>query len=173
MYVTGSNAYLLSSELATLLTGRAYEIRMLPFSFAEYLEAKGHPADSARAFANYMQTGGFPEAVNLSEIDFRFAFEYLENVFRNIYENDILKRHKIYSENTYREVVHFLADSVGSVVSTGNIAKVLTANGKKTDNKTVSRYIGTLLESFLVYEVERFDVKGKQHLSQKVSILIN
>ena len=164
LYVTGSNAYLLSSELATLLTGRAYEINLLPFSFAEYLEAKGNPADRSRAFLDYVNTGGFPDAVNLSEINHNYAYQYLQSVFKNIYENDILKRYRVNSENTYQEVVNFLIDSVGSSVSAGNIAKVLSANGKKTDNKSVAAYIDTLVESFLFYKVSRFDVKGRQHL---------
>jgi hypothetical protein len=111
LYVTGSNAFLLSSELATLLTGRAYGINVLPFSFAEYL-----------------RIGGLPEAVRLSADGNHFANEYLQTVFKNIYDNDISKRHIIYAEESYQEVVTFLIDSVGSRVSAGNIAKVLTTN---------------------------------------------
>ena len=88
LYVTGSNAFLLSSELATLLTGRAYEINVLPFSFAEYLEFTGKTSNPDRAFAEYVRTGGFPEAVRLSEDGNHFTNEYLQMVFKNIYEND-------------------------------------------------------------------------------------
>ncbi len=165
LYVTGSNAYLLSSELATLLTGRAYEINVLPFSFAEYLEFTGKTANPDRAFANYMRTGGFPEAVGFVETGESYVYEYLKTIFRNIYENDIQKRHKIYYETSYNEVVKFLIDSIGSNVSARNIARVLTANGKKIDNKTVSKYIDTLVESYLFYKVNRYDIKGKQHLA--------
>ena len=165
LYVTGSNAYLLSSELATLLTGRAFEINILPFSFAEYLEFTGKTANPDRAFAEYMRTGGFPEAVGLAESGENFAYEYLKTVFQNIYENDIQKRHTIYYETSYNEVVNFLIDSVGSSVSARNIAGVLTANGKKIDNKTVSKYIDTLVESYLFYKVNRYDIKGKLHLA--------
>ncbi len=165
LYVTGSNAYLLSSELATILTGRAYEINVLPFSFAEYLEFTGKTENHDRAFANYMRTGGFPEAAGLVDAGESYVYEYLKTVFRNIYENDIQKRHKVYYETSYNEVVKFLVDSVGSRVSARNIAKVLTANGKKIDNKTVSKYIDTLVESYLFYKVNRYDIKGKQHLS--------
>jgi predicted AAA+ superfamily ATPase len=165
LYVTGSNAYLLSSELATILTGRAYEINVLPFSFSEYLEFTGKTATPDRAFANYMRTGGFPEAVGFIESGESYAYEYLKTVFQNIYENDIQKRHKIYYETSYNEVVNFLIDSLGSSVSPRNIAKVLTANGKKIDNKTVSKYIDTLVESYLFYKVNRYDIKGKQHLA--------
>lgn len=165
LYVTGSNAFLLSSELATLLTGRAYEINVLPFSFAEYLEFTEKTANPDRAFAEYVRTGGFPEAVRLSQVGNNFANEYLQTVFKNIYENDISKRYTIYAEESYQEVVNFLIDSVGSNVSAGNIAKVLTANKKKIDNKTVSKYINTLVEAYLFYKVNRYDIKGKQHLS--------
>jgi predicted AAA+ superfamily ATPase len=164
LYVTGSNAYLLSSELATLLTGRAFEINILPFSFAEYVEFTGKTSNPDRAFAEYMRTGGFPEAVGLAESGENFAYEYLKTVFQNIYENDIQKRHTIYYETSYNEVINFLIDSVGLTVSARNIAGVLTANGKKIDNKTVSKYIDTLVKSYLFYKVNRYDIKGKQHL---------
>ncbi len=165
LYVTGSNAYLLSSELATLLTGRAFEINILPFSFAEYLEYTGKTSNPDRAFAEYMRTGGFPEAVGLAGSGANLGYEYLKTVFRNIYENDIQKRHTIYYEISYNEVVDFLIDSIGSCVSARNIANVLTANGKNIDNKTVSKYIETLVESFLFYKVTRYDIKGKQYLA--------
>lgn len=164
LYVTGSNAFLLSSELATLLTGRAFEINVLPFSFSEYIEFTGKNMNPDRAFAEYMRIGGFPEAVRLSVEGNYFANEYLQTVFRNIYENDISKRRAIYGEESYQEVVNFLIDSIGSSVSAANIAKVLTAKKKKIDNKTVSRYIDTLVESYLFYKANRYDVKGKQHL---------
>ncbi len=166
LYVTGSNAYLLSSELATLLTGRAFEINILPFSFAEYLEFTGESENADRAFAKYTRTGGFPEAVEFAQTDETLSYEYLDKtVFQSIYENDIRKRHTIYSETSYQEVVNFLTDTVGSTVSAGNIAKVLTANGKKIDNKTTTKYIDTLVESYLFYKVNRYDIKGKQHLA--------
>ncbi len=165
LYVTGSNAYLLSSELATLLTGRAYEINVLPFSFAEFLEFTGKRDNPDRAFAEYLRIGGFPEAVKLAAKGEHFVYEYLQTVFRNIYENDIRKRHRIFRETSYIEVIKFLIDSIGSIVSGRNIARVLTANGKKIDNKTVSRYIDTLVEAFLFYRVSRYDIKGKQLLA--------
>jgi predicted AAA+ superfamily ATPase len=165
LYVTGSNAFLLSSELATLLTGRAFEINILPFSFQEYLEFTKKTSNPDRAFAEYIRTGGFPEAIRLSVEGHHLSIAYLQTVFKNIYENDISKRHTIYGEESYQEVVHFLIDSVGSRVSAGNISKVLTANKKKIDNKTVSRYIASLVESYLFYKVNRYDIKGKQHLA--------
>ncbi|MCL1946979.1 MAG: ATP-binding protein [Chitinivibrionia bacterium] len=165
LYVTGSNAYLLSSELATLLTGRQFEINVLPFSFAEYLRFTENKENPDRAFGDYVKTGGFPEAVKLAEINGNYSFQYLQTIYKNIYENDIKVRYKIHSEQSYQEVVNFLADCVGSPVSPGNIAKVLTNSGKKIDNKSVAKYISTLTDSYLFYRTTRYDVKGKQHLA--------
>ena len=165
LYVTGSNAYLLSSELATLLTGRAFEINLLPFSFSEYLELTGKKDNLEKHFFDYMQTGGFPEAIKLAENNPNYAIQYLQSVYKNILENDILKRYSIYSDNSYQAVVNFLIDTIGSPASSSNIAKVLSSTGIKTDNKTVSRYINILIESFLFYKVNRYDIKGKQYLS--------
>lgn len=165
LYVTGSNAFLLSSELATLLTGRAYEIHVLPFSFAEFISFTGKTNNLDRAFAAYIETGGFPEAVRLSADGNQFTLDYLQMVFNTIFRNDISARRSIYSEESYLEVVNFLIDSIGSNVSATNIANTLKANKKPIDNKTVSKYIDSLVESYLFYRVKRYDIKGKQHLA--------
>ena len=165
LYVTGSNAFLLSSELATLLTGRAYEIHVLPFSFAEYISFTGKSNNLDRAFAAYIETGGFPEAVRLSADGNQFTLDYLQMVFNTIFRNDISARRSIYSEESYLEVVNFLIDSIGSNVSAANIANTLKANKKPIDNKTVSKYIDSLVESYIFYRVKRYDIKGKQHLA--------
>lgn len=165
LYITGSNACLLSSELATLLTGRAFEINVLPFSFPEFMEFYGNTENTDRAFANYLNYGGFPEAVKLAAVGEGYSYRYLQSIFRNIYENDIKPRYNIHSDVSYQEIVNFLADSVGSPTSPGNIAKVLTNSGKKIDNKSVSKYISTLIDSYIFYRASRYDIKGKQHLS--------
>ncbi|MCX6300165.1 MAG: ATP-binding protein [Bacteroidetes bacterium] len=165
LYITGSNAFLLSSELATLLTGRAYEIHVLPFSFAEFISFTGKSNNLDRAFAAYLSTGGFPEAVQLSADGNQLTLDYLQMVFNNIFSNDISARRSIYSEESYLEVVNFLIDSIGSNVSASNIANILKANKKPIDNKTVSKYIDSLVESYLFYRVKRYDIKGKQHLA--------
>ncbi|MFM7090106.1 MAG: ATP-binding protein [Bacteroidota bacterium] len=165
LYVTGSNAFLLSSELATLLTGRAYEIHVLPFSFAEYISFTGKSNNLDRAFAAYIETGGFPEAVRLSADGNQFTLDYLQMVFNTIFRNDISARRSIYSDESYLEVVNFLIDSIGSNVSATNIANTLKAKKKPIDNKTFSKYIDSLVESYLFYRVKRYDIKGKQHLA--------
>ena len=165
LYVTGSNAYLLSSELATLLTGRAFEINVLPFSFAEYVAFTGKKADFTKAYADYVASGGFPEAIKLAVAGLVYSNQYVQSVFQNIYQNDIQKRHKIYHEEAYLRVVNFLIDSVGSSVSASNIANVLSANGNKITNKSIASYINTLVESYIFYKANRYDIKGKQHLT--------
>ena len=165
LYVTSSNAFLLSSELATLLTGRAYEIHVLPFSFAEFIRFTGKSNNLDRAFAEYIGTGGFPEAVRLSADGNQFALDYMQMVFNNIFSNDISARRTIYSEESYLQVVNFLIDTIGSNVSATNIANTLKANKKPIDNKTVSKYIDSLVESYLFYRAKRYDIKGKQHLA--------
>ena len=165
LYVTGINAFLLSSELATLLTGRAYEIHVLPFSFAEFIRFTGKSNNLDRAFAEYIGTGGFPEAVRLSADGNQFALDYMQMVFNNIFSNDISARRTIYSEESYLQVVNFLIDTIGSNVSATNIANTLKANKKPIDNKTVSKYIDSLVESYLFYRAKRYDIKGKQHLA--------
>ncbi|MEI7595897.1 MAG: ATP-binding protein [Bacteroidota bacterium] len=165
LYVTGSNAYLLSSELATLLTGRAFEINILPFSFAEYLKITGKESNVDRAFSEYLKTGGFPEAVKFMESSENFAFKYLKNIFENIFKNDIQKRHSIHNDIAYNQVVNFLIDSIGSRTSAKSISNTLISNGKKIDNKTITKYIESLVESYLFYKVSRYDIKGKQHLA--------
>jgi len=164
LYVTGSNAYLLSSELATLLTGRAFEVHVLPFSFKEFLEISSSSRSVERSFADYLRTGGFPEVVKLAQDGQMFAYQYLQTVYKNIFENDITRRFDVYGTESYLEVVHFLMDSIGSRVSPGNVSKVLTAEKKKIDNKTVDRYVDTMVQSYLFYKASRYDVKGKQHL---------
>lgn len=165
LYVTGSNAFLLSSELATLLTGRAYEIHVLPFSFAEFVTFTGKSQNLDRAFSEYLVTGGFPEAIRLSADGNQFSLEYMKMVFNNIFNNDISARRSIYSEESYQAVVNFLIDSIGSNISATKIANTLKSNKKPVDNKTVSNYINSLVESYLFYRVRRYDIKGKQHLA--------
>lgn len=107
LYVAGSNAYLLSSELATLLTGRSFEINVLPFSWREYLEYTSDTSNLERQFARYLQVGGFPEALSLATVSDVYAGQYLQQVFNTIFENDISKRHRIYAEEAYHNVVRF------------------------------------------------------------------
>ncbi|MBP3609451.1 MAG: ATP-binding protein [Lachnospiraceae bacterium] len=160
IYMTGSNAYILSGELATLLSGRYVEISMLPFSFREYVEATG--LEKKQAFQNYFLRGGFPYASRIEEEE---AYqEYIAGIFHTVLLKDIVDRKKIADVKLLESILCFLADNIGNMVSSKKIADTLTSMGRKTTSVTVDNYLKTLQEAFVLYEAERYDVKGKQFL---------
>lgn len=171
IYITGSNAYLLSGELATLLSGRYVEINMLPLSFAEYCEARGS-GDKEALFTEYMRRGGFPYAAMLPDDD-RIDM-YFEGIYNTIILKDIEERQKRReSDSSKRKITdilllknisRFLAGSVGSPIAIKNIAAYITSGGRKVSENTVSDYTEALVEPYVFYPVERFDVVGKQLL---------
>jgi len=164
LYATGSNAYLLSSELATILTGRAITIEIYPFSFAEYVEYQKIEKPVDHDLVNYLQTGGFPQALELLNIS-RSAYEnYLKGLYSTILEKDIKPRNAIYNEVAFENLVRFLSDSTGSPVSANSIADYFIHTKDNMDEKTVSRYISILNKSYLFYHSNRFDLKGKKIL---------
>lgn len=171
IYITGSNAYLLSGELATLLSGRYVEINMLPLSFAEYCEARGS-GDKEALFAEYMRRGGFPYAAMLQDDD-RLDM-YFEGIYNTIILKDIEERQKRRESDSgkrkitdillLKNISRFLAGSVGSPIAIKNIAAYITSGGRKVSENTVSDYTEALVEPYVFYPVERFDVVGKQLL---------
>ena len=164
LYVTGSNAYLLSSELATILTGRAITIEMYPFSFAEYIEYQKIEKPSDHDLVNYLQTGGFPQALELLNISQSAYENYLKGLFSTILEKDIKPRNAIYNEVAFENLIRFLSDSVGSPVSANSIADYFIHTKDNIDDKTISRYISILNKSYIFYHANRFDLKGKKML---------
>ena len=176
LYLTGSNAYFLSSDLATLLTGRYVEIKMMPFSFAEFLS--GYTATPFNAafsnafgvskleiFNDYMLLGGFPEVLNLLNAGKRAdAPAYLSSVYQSIVEKDIMPRGKIRSKFDFENLARFVFDSIGSIVSPNNIANTMTSAGNKINKETVDNYLSHLLGSFVFYRADRYDIKGKKLL---------
>jgi len=168
LYVTGSNAYLLSGELATLLTGRAFEINVLPFSFREFTQTYKRgaaPLSVERMFADYLQSSSFPQAAALFQLDRSLVTPYLVKCYETILEKDHRKRSSILSKDTFQNVINFVIDSIGSALSPNKIAARLTAEKQKIDGRTVEGYLRMLTDSFLFYRVDRFDIKGKQHLA--------
>ncbi|MDR1161112.1 MAG: ATP-binding protein [Tannerellaceae bacterium] len=164
LYVTGSNAYLLSSELATILTGRAITLEMYPFSFAEYVDYQHIDRPNDSDLVNYLQTGGFPQALELLNIS-RSAYEnYLKGLYATILEKDIKPRNAIYNEVAFENLTRFLSDSIGSPVSANSIADYFIHTKDNLDDKTISRYISILNKSYLFYHANRFDLKGKKML---------
>ena len=160
IYITGSNAHMLSGELATLLSGRYLEIQMLPLSFAEYYQLIG--GDRRDAWNTYFHNGGFPYAAQIKEDDIRK--DYLAGIYNTVLLKDIVARKKIQDVALLESIVKFLFDNVGNIVSSKKIADSLTSFGRKTNPVTVENYIEALTESFILYKVGRYDIKGKQHL---------
>ena len=160
LYITGSNAHLLSGELATLLSGRYAEISILPLSFAEYYELLG--GNKRDAWQNYFKYGGFPYAANLEEDDIRT--DYLSGIYHTVLLKDIVARKKVQDVMLLESVVKFLFDNIGNIVSSKKISDSLVSNGRKTTSATIENYIEALTESFILYKTNRYDVKGKQHL---------
>lgn len=162
VYITGSNANLLSHEIATMLSGRYVEIRMLPLSFLEFVEMRGG-GERSRLYAEYVGGSSFPYAGNLLDSP-RELGDYLEGIYSTILLKDIVQRRKIPDPLMLDSVARFVFDSIGCELSTRRIAGTLTSDGRKSDSRTIERYLDALLESFLIYKAERYDVKGKQLL---------
>jgi predicted AAA+ superfamily ATPase len=160
VYITGSNAQMLSGELATLLSGRYIEISILPLSFAEYYELVG--VDQRNAWNSYYRNGGFPYTAAIKDEDIRR--DYLTGIYNTVLLKDIVARKHISDIPLLESVIKFLFDNVGNIVSSKKIADSLTSYGRKTTSVTVESYIEALIEAFILYKVGRYDVKGKQHL---------
>lgn len=164
IYITGSNAYMLSSELSTLLSGRYIEIKMFPLSFKEYVSYyKDVNNNYEDLFNKYINSSSYPFSINFKEEN--LLNKYLEDIYNSIIIKDISLRIKKLDISLLHRIVKFMFDSIGSILSINNIANKLTSDGYKVDNKTVSKYIEVLIESMFFYKVERYDVKGKNILS--------
>lgn len=162
LYVTGSNAYMLSSEIATLLSGRYVEIAMLPLSFKEYAEGIGGTDHLPQAYMEYVSKSSFPYTLELDTAN--EISDYLNAVYNTIVVKDIMSRNKLSDVMMLESVIRFTADNVGNILSTKRIADLMSADGRKIDQKTVEKYLSTLCESFFLYEVKRYNIKGKQLL---------
>lgn len=165
LYITGSNAFLLSGELATLLTGRYISIHMLPLSFGEYREAFPDETDENRLFLDYLNSSSFPEAVNLKKVDSRLAQNYLNDLFDTIINKDIATRYEIRSQAEFFKVTKFIFSSIGSPISARTIANTLSGGAGGLAHNTVVKYLEYLTKSYLIYPVSRYDLKGKKLLT--------
>jgi len=161
VYITGSNAHMLSGELATLLSGRFIEISMLPLSFKEHIElTKGNPKAE---FGDYMRYGSFPY-VNFLEKNDGIVKMYLDGIYNTILIKDVAKREGINDIFVLESVVKFLCSNIGSPVSTKKISDTINSSGRRISVNTVDRYVRALTDSFIFYKTDRYDIKGKQHL---------
>lgn len=161
IYLTGSNAFLLSSDLATLFGGRVFEVKLYPFSFNEYL--KYFPSDNVdTAFDDYVKKGGMAGSY-LYKTD-EDARKYINGIYRTTITKDIVTKFKIGNEDLLVMIGNFLMDNVGNQTSIRNVASKLTSGTYKTNDKTVGAYIDYLCRSFLFYPIQRYDIKGKKYL---------
>lgn len=166
VYITGSNAYLLSGELATLLSGRYVEIKMLPLSFKEYISAFKGNNNYQQLFLEYMKNGGMPGNIPILKTNPNDLDKYLDGIFSTNVYKDIMARNNIADKVLLESILKFIFDSIGSPISTKKISDTLTSKGISTSNHTVENYINAFIESFLIYKALRFDVKGKNLLAR-------
>lgn len=163
IYITGSNAYLLSSEIATLISGRYVEIKMLPLSFKEFVTATNGQENLSKAYLQYIERSSFPYALILKDHPKELR-DYLEGIYNTVVVKDLVARKKIPDVMMLESVARFVFDSIGSPMSTKKIADTMTSSGRKIDVRTVEKYVDALMESFIVYQAKRYNVKGKQYL---------
>ena len=162
LYITGSNSYMLSGELATYLTGRYMQVHMLPLSFKEYLEYYGENNENQQ-YNTYIKNGGFPYLINLNE-DSELIRNYLEGVYNTIILKDVVSKNNIKDTMILDSITKFIFDNIGQLVSTNKIANTLASNNRKCSVNTVESYINNLLDSYIIYKISRYDIKGKEYL---------
>lgn len=164
VYITGSNAYMLSGELATLLSGRYVTIDMLPLSFKEYVIANNENNKSEREhFADYLRFGSFPYLAAISK-DEPITESYIDGIYNTILVKDVAKRERITDISLLESIVKVMASNIGSPVSTKKISDTINSAGRKTSVNSIDSYIKALCDAYIFYKVDRFDIKGRQHL---------
>lgn len=160
LYLTGSNAHMLSGELATLLSGRYVDLQILPLSFKEYYSLVG--GDKREAWRAYFSQGGFPYLTQIDNPEIRR--DYLQGIYNTVLLKDVVARNTIQNVSILESLIRFLFSNIGNIASPKKIADTLTSYGRKVNSRTVENYIQALLDAFILYEARRYDIKGKQHL---------
>lgn len=163
IYITGSNAYMLSSEIATLISGRYVQIEMLPLSFKEYVESTGSFEERGIKYTEYLENSSFPYALELKGQPAEIR-DYLEGIYNTIVIKDIVSRKKITDTMMLKSVLRFVFDNIGNTLSSKKIADTMNSAGRKIDTKTVEKYLEALSESYIIYQAKRYNIKGKQYL---------
>lgn len=163
IYITGSNAYLLSSEIATLLSGRFIEIHVLPLSFKEYVSAAENGKDIDRHYSDYITFSSFPYAIEFDKSEY-LTNDYIRGIYSTIVLKDVVQRNKIYDAMTLENLMAFISDNVGNTLSIKKITDTISSSGKKIDFKTIEKYISALCQSFILYPVKRYNIKGRELL---------
>ena len=162
IYITGSNAFLLSSDLATLFTGRTFEVKVYPFSFKEFLQYYSLP-DKYAAFDRFIKEGGMSGSYLYKEQEAKY--DYIAEVFDTLFVRDIRQKYKIRNPILMNRIVDYLMDNISNQTSSRNIADALTSNKDKINHKTVGSYIEYLCNAFAFYKFRRYDIQGKKYLS--------
>lgn len=165
LYIAGSNAYMLSSEIATLISGRYVEIKMLPLSFKEYILSTGSEDDLSIKYREYIEYSSFPYVLELNK-NKNLIRDYLDALFNTIIVKDIIQKNKIADVLMFKSVLTFVFDNIGNTLSSKKIADTLTSNGRKIDSKTIEKYINALIESYVIYQATRYNIKGKEYLKK-------
>ncbi|GHT70846.1 ATPase [Bacteroidia bacterium] len=163
LYLTGSNAFLLSGELATLLSGRYVEIKMFPLSFKEYLSALEDKTNLPEKFNNYLSFSSFPYTLNFNG-NRRQIYDYLEAIYNAVVLKDVVKRSKISDVARLEKVIAFMFDNIGNQTSINNIKRQMESDNFKIDVQTIENYLSALIDAFILYRVGRYDIKGKELL---------
>ncbi|MDR1861874.1 MAG: ATP-binding protein [Candidatus Ancillula sp.] len=161
-YVTGSNAYMLSSKIATVLSGRYIEVKMLPFSFAEYRQARGEVERDNKVYSDYIQNGGFPYTLNLHSEE--LLRDYLSGVYNTILIKDVVNRDEIIDASVLDRIAKYIYGNIGNRLSIKKIADALSSGSRKISPHTVDAYLNALIDSYAVYRAKRFNLKSKEVL---------
>ena len=163
LYVTGSNAYMFSQKITTLLSGRFIEIKMLPLSFKEYVSSFENKSDLNSIYNSYTKNSSFPQTLAFNN-DGKLIQDYLVGLYNTVIQKDILLRGQFKDTSRLENTVRFLFDNIGSETSVRNISNTLLSGGRKIHPQTIESYIQGLIDSYLLYRVEKYDTKGKQYL---------
>ncbi len=166
LYITGSNAYFLSSEFSTLLSERQIEISVLPFSFAEYIKILGENSmiDRQKTFINFLRNGGFPQSVEMFNESTNLGIDYLSGLYHTIVLKDIITREGVNDAEALENTLKFVFDNIGNLLSPKKIADYMGNNYRKISSRTVEKFLSATIDSFILYSVNRFDIKGKELL---------
>ncbi len=166
IYITGSNAFLLSSDLATMFTGRTMEIEVFPFSFSEFYKYYGYTEnESAKALTKYIEEGGMPGSYLYNDINRKY--DYIKDVLNSLLIKDIVKKYKIRNVALLDKLIDFMFDSIGCELSENKISNSLNSSGLKINHNTIGMYLSYLCNGFLFYRVRRYDIQGKRYLNSQ------
>lgn len=163
IYITGSNAYLLSSELTTLLAGRVYTINMYPFSFSEYLQINSNSQNKYQIFNDYLKFGGMPMLINMNDNE-RLKTNYLSDIKDVVLKKDIIARNKIKNVVFLDNLLRYMSTVIGTLINPSSISDFMKKNGSNIDNETVDKYLKMIENAYFIYRVPRYELKGKQLL---------